>query len=39
MAAGKFLFANQDVIIKEMSGAFPVHQIMTIRGLVAPGRF
>jgi len=35
MAAGKFLFAIQDVIIKEMSGAFPVHQIMTIRGLVA----
>lgn len=35
ISAGKFLFAIQDVIIKEMSGAFPVHQIMTIRGLVA----
>ncbi|MCP4769649.1 MAG: hypothetical protein GY875_25745 [Gammaproteobacteria bacterium] len=35
MAAGKFLFAIQDVIIKEMSGGYPVHQIVTIRGLVA----
>jgi len=35
VAAGKFLFAIQDVIIKEMSGAYPVHQILTIRGLVA----
>ena len=35
MACGKLLFAIQDAIIKEMSGAYPVHQIMTIRGLVA----
>jgi len=35
MTAGKFLFAIQDVIIKEMSAGYPVHQIMTIRGLVA----
>ncbi|MCP4333883.1 MAG: DMT family transporter [Gammaproteobacteria bacterium] len=35
MAAGKFLFAIQDVIIKEMSGGYPVHQIVAIRGLVA----
>ncbi len=35
MASGKLLFAVQDVIIKEMSGAYPIHQIMTIRGLVA----
>jgi len=35
VAAGKFLFAIQDVIIKEMSAGYPVHQILTIRGLVA----
>ena len=35
MAGGKLLFAIQDIIIKEMSGAYPIHQIMTIRGLVA----
>ena len=35
MSAGKLLFAIQDVIIKEMSGGYPVHQIMTIRGLAA----
>ena len=35
LAAGKLLFAIQDVIIKEMSGDYPVHQIMAIRGLVA----
>ncbi len=35
MAGGKLLFAVQDAIIKEMSGGYPVHQIMTIRGLVA----
>lgn len=35
MATGKLLFAIQDVIIKQMSGAYPIHQIMTIRGLVA----
>jgi S-adenosylmethionine uptake transporter len=35
VTAGKFLFAIQDVIIKEMSGGYPVHQILAIRGLVA----
>jgi S-adenosylmethionine uptake transporter len=35
IAAGKFLFAIQDVIIKQMSGGYPVHQILFIRGLVA----
>jgi len=35
MALGKFLFAIQDVIIKEMSGGYPVHQILVIRGAVA----
>ncbi len=35
MASGKLLFAIQDAIIKEMSGAYPIHEIMTIRGLVA----
>ncbi len=35
MALGKLLFAVQDVIIKEMSGSYPIHEIMTIRGLVA----
>lgn len=35
LATGKLLFAVQDVIIKEMSGGYAVHQIMAIRGLVA----
>ena len=35
MALGKLLFATQDVIIKEMSAAYPVAEIVTIRGLVA----
>ena len=35
LATGKLLFAIQDVVIKEMSGGYPVHQIMAIRGLVA----
>ena len=35
MALGKFLFAIQDVIIKEMSGGYPVHQILVTRGAVA----
>lgn len=35
MATGKLLFAIQDVIIKEMSGGYPVHQIMMIRGIAA----
>jgi S-adenosylmethionine uptake transporter len=35
MTVSKFFFAIQDVIIKEMSSAFPIHEIVTIRGLVA----
>ena len=35
LAFGKLLFAFQDAIIKQMSGAFPMHEIMTIRGLSA----
>lgn len=35
MSLGKLLFATQDVIIKYMSGAYPVHEIVSIRGLVA----
>lgn len=35
LALGKLLFAIQDVIIKEMSGGYPVHQIVAIRGMVA----
>lgn len=35
MASGKLLFTFQDAIIKQMSGAYPIHQIMTIRGMVA----
>ena len=35
LSAGKLLFAIQDVIIKEMSGGYPVHQIMSVRGLAA----
>ena len=35
LSAAKFLFAFQDVIIKEMSGAYPVHQIVVVRSLVA----
>ena len=35
LAAGKLLFAIQDVIIKELSGTYPVHQVMAIRGLAA----
>jgi drug/metabolite transporter (DMT)-like permease len=35
MAGGKLLFAIQDGIIKEMSAAYPIHEIMAIRGLVA----
>ena len=35
LASSKLLFAFQDVIIKEMSSGYPVHQIMFIRGLVA----
>ena len=32
---GLFLFSIQDVIIKEMSAAYPVHQVLSIRGLAA----
>ena len=32
---GKLLFAFQDVIVKQMSASYPMHEIMTIRGLVA----
>lgn len=35
LAAGKFLFAVQDVIIKQVSDAYPVHQVMVIRGFAA----
>ncbi|MFT5502653.1 MAG: S-adenosylmethionine uptake transporter [Gammaproteobacteria bacterium] len=35
LTTGKLLFALQDVIIKEMSGGYPVHQIVFIRGMVA----
>ena len=35
MASAKLLFAIQDVIIKEMSDGYAVHQIVVIRGLVA----
>ena len=35
LAGGKFLFAIQDVIIKEMSSGYPVHEILSARGLVA----
>ena len=35
MALGKLLFAIQDAIIKEMSGGYPMHEIMSLRGLVA----
>lgn len=35
LASGKLLFAVQDVIIKEMSDGYPVHEILTVRGLVA----
>ena len=35
MSFGKLLFAIQDVIIKEMSGSYPMHEIMTIRGLIS----
>ncbi len=35
MALGKLLFAIQDAIIKELSGAYPMHEIMSIRGLIA----
>ncbi len=35
MALGKLLFALQDIIIKELSLDYPIHEIMMVRGLVA----
>ena len=35
MALGKLLFAIQDAIIKELGGSYPMHEIMSVRGLVA----
>ena len=35
MSLGKLLFAFQDVIVKEMSSLYPMHEIMMIRGLVS----
>ncbi len=35
MALGKLLFALQDAIIKALSGSYPMHEIMSVRGLVA----
>ena len=35
LCTAKFLFAFQDVIVKQMSGGYPVHQIVVIRSLVA----
>jgi S-adenosylmethionine uptake transporter len=35
MCLAKLLFSIQDVIIKEMSSGYAVHQIMVLRGLVA----
>ena len=35
LSSSKLLFAFQDVIIKEMSGGYPLHQIMVIRGLAS----
>ena len=35
MALGKLLFAVQDIIIKQLSLDYPIHEIMTVRGTVA----
>lgn len=35
LCAGLFIFSFQDVIIKELSDTYPVHQLVFIRGLVA----
>jgi drug/metabolite transporter (DMT)-like permease len=35
LAAGVSIFTLQDLIVKLISGAYPVHQILTIRSLVA----
>lgn len=35
LCAGLFIFSFQDVIIKQLSAEFPVHEMVFIRGLVA----
>ena len=35
LTAGVGVFSSQDVIIKLLSGAYPLHQLMTIRSIVA----
>jgi drug/metabolite transporter (DMT)-like permease len=35
LCAGLFIFSFQDVIIKQLSAEYPVHQMVFIRGLVA----
>ncbi len=35
LCAGLFIFSFQDVIIKELSDKYPVHQLVFIRGMVA----
>ncbi len=35
LCAGLFIFSFQDVIIKQLSSSYPVHEIVFIRGLVA----
>ncbi len=35
LVAGLFIFSFQDVIVKLLSGTFPVHQLVVIRGLIA----
>ena len=35
LVAGLFIFSFQDVIVKLLSGTFPVHELVVIRGLIA----
>ncbi len=35
LCAGLFIFSFQDIIIKHLSGDFPVHELVFVRGLVA----
>ena len=35
LCAGLFIFSFQDIIIKLLSGSFPVHELVFIRGLIA----
>ena len=35
VAAGVSVFTIQDVIVKKLSGAYPVHEIVVLRSLVA----